>query len=74
MNCQCCSEAHARLHGVSSVLIPGNKLVLCTSCKNGGHEPRYFVVIGAHSGKDVREFVKKVKYCGQELSAQEVIF
>lgn len=73
MNCQCCSNAKARLSAVESKLIPGNKLMLCTDCKREGHEPRHFIIIAAHSGKQIRDYVKHTRYCGRLLEAHEVI-
>jgi hypothetical protein len=73
MNCQCCNKQKARITAQDSQLVKGNKLLLCTECRKAGHEPRYFVVIAARSGKNVREFVVGARYCGAELTANEVI-
>lgn len=73
MNCQCCGGDRARLHGVESAMVKGNKLLLCTDCKREGHEPRHLLIIGAHSGKQVRDYIKHNRYCGQQLAANEVM-
>ena len=73
MKCQCCGKQKSRLASKDSQLIQGNKLILCPDCRRAGHEPRYFVIIAGQSGKPIREFVLKKRYCGDPLSAQEVI-
>jgi hypothetical protein len=73
MKCQCCNQDRARLTAVPSELIANNKLMLCSDCRRQGHEPRYFVILAAQSGKQVRDYVKLVRYCGASLEAHEVL-
>lgn len=73
MNCQCCGKPKARLHRKNSMLIESMELLLCTDCKNAGKEPRHMVVLAAASGIDVRDFVVKRLYCGEELTARDVM-
>lgn len=73
MNCQCCNKQKSRVTAVDSGLVRGNRLLLCTDCRREGHEPRYFIIIAARSGKTIRDYVVRSRYCGEELSANEVI-
>lgn len=73
MKCQCCKEQKSRIKSVESGLVKGNKLLLCTECRRANHEPRYFVIIAARSGKVIRDYVVNSRYCGEQLTANEVI-
>jgi len=72
MNCQCCGKQKQRVNAKDSELIGGNKILLCTECRKQGHEPRYFVIIAARSGKNVRDYIVSGRYCGADLAAAEV--
>lgn len=74
MSCQCCGKQKSRIGAKDSKLIKGTKLLLCTDCKREDHEPRYFVVIAARSGRNVRDYIVHNRYCGEELAAADVIF
>lgn len=73
MNCQCCHKQKSRVGPKDSKLVRGNKLLLCTECRRDDHEPRYFVIIAARSGKDIRDYIIQGRYCGAELAAADVI-
>ena len=73
MLCQSCRIQKSRLHAVESVLIPGMSLVLCTDCRNKGFEPRHVIIIAAASGRNAKRHIVERLYCGDDLTAQEVI-
>ena len=73
MICQCCKVQKARVHSLDSRLLNGNSVVLCTQCANSKHEPRHNIIIASYSRKDVSEYIVNNLYCGNRLSAQEVI-
>jgi hypothetical protein len=48
---------------------------LCNSCTDNKLEPRWTIILaGRQFGSDfVKEFIIKKKYCGNEISASELL-
>ena len=57
-----------------SVLLQIN-LLMCETCISSKYEPRWAVVIaGRQYGADlVKEFVMKKRYCGNDITASELL-
>ena len=72
--CYSCNKSKANLSLVKSSLL-GINLFLCESCKSQKLEPRWVVVIaGRQNGPEqVKEFIAKRKYLGNEISASELL-
>lgn len=72
--CYCCNKSKAQLNLVRSVLL-GINLFMCESCKESKMEPRWVVLIsGRQNGPEyVKEFIAKKRYCGNEISAAELL-
>jgi hypothetical protein len=72
--CYCCNKTKNKLSVKRSTLLPIN-LLMCETCINSKFEPRWVVIIcGRQNGSDsVREFVLKKKYCGNDISASELL-
>ena len=72
--CYCCNKTKNKLNVKKSSLLPIN-LLMCETCINSKLEPRWVVIIcGRQNGAEsVREFILKKKYCGNEISASELL-
>jgi hypothetical protein len=75
MICTSCGKHRNELHAKRSKLLPETKLLLCTECKAEGREPRAFIIIvGRANGFDsVADYIKKRKYCGDEIPASAFV-
>lgn len=73
--CACCKEQRAELRGQKSRLIPSNRFMLCNSCKQAGHEPRYVIILVARAeGTDaVAEYIRGKKYHGAAILGSEIL-
>ena len=71
--CSACGKQKASLSPVRSKLLP-TTLLLCRTCKTGGFEPRYAIVIaGRSSGPEaVKHYIQARKYHGEEITAAEL--
>lgn len=76
MVCSCCGKQHDNLRMIEAKkLLPGNKFLVCPTCKAGGMVPRYLIIlVGRSSGwESVKEYIRNEKYCGEEILARELI-
>lgn len=75
MNCVCCGKQRQSIEPVKSRLLPSVTLLMCNECREAKYEPRHIVVITARSKgiETVREFINKRLYCGQDITAEEII-
>jgi hypothetical protein len=73
--CACCGRQHADLRAQKSRLLDGTKFMVCPSCKRGGFEPRYIIILVARSeGTDkVAEYIRDHKYHGEPILGREMI-
>jgi hypothetical protein len=72
MRCQSCKAEKERLIPVESKALPGVNLLICSTCKKQGFEPRHILVLAARSGYSVRDWIVKRRYHGKSLSAEEI--
>jgi hypothetical protein len=72
--CYSCNKSKNELSVKKSALLPIN-LLLCHSCTDNKLEPRWTIILaGRQFGSDfVKEFIIKKKYCGNEISASELL-
>lgn len=72
--CYSCNKSKNALSVKKSALLPIN-LLLCNSCTDNKFEPRWTIILaGRQFGSDfVKEFIIKKKYCGNEISASELL-
>lgn len=73
--CACCGRQHNDLRAQKSRLLDGLKFMACPSCKKGGFEPRYVIILVARSeGTDkVAEHIRDHKYHGEPILGREMI-
>jgi hypothetical protein len=72
--CYCCNKTKNKLNVRKSILIPIN-LLMCETCITSKFEPRWVVILaGRQLGSDaVKEFIIKKRYCGNDISASELL-
>jgi hypothetical protein len=72
--CYCCNKSKNQLNARKSSLLPVT-LLICETCITDKLEPRWIVILcGRQNGPEsVRDFVLKRKYCGEEISASELL-
>lgn len=72
--CYCCNKTKNKLSAKRSSLLPIS-LLMCETCVNSKFEPRWVIILaGRQLGPEtVREFVLKKRYCGNEISASELL-
>ena len=72
--CYCCNKTKNQLNVRRSSLLPIN-LLMCETCVTSKFEPRWVVILaGRQNGAEtVREFVLKKRYCGNDISASELL-
>jgi hypothetical protein len=72
--CYCCNKTKNQLNAKRSALLPIN-LLMCETCITSKFEPRWVVILaGRQNGAEaVREFVLKKRYCGNDISASELL-
>lgn len=73
--CACCGRQHADLRAQKSRLITDIKFMVCPTCKKGGFEPRYIIILVARSEgpNRVAEYVRDHKYHGEPILGREMI-
>ena len=74
MICSSCGENRNEVHSRPSKLMQGVDLFLCNKCLEEKKEPRAFIIIyGRRNGFDaVKDYIKKRRYCGDEIKASEL--
>jgi hypothetical protein len=72
--CYCCNKTKNKLNVRKSSLLPIN-LLMCETCITSKFEPRWVIILtGRQSGSDsVKEFILKKRYCGNDISASELL-
>ena len=72
--CYCCNKPKNKLNARKSALMPIN-LLMCETCISSKFEPRWLIILtGRQLGAEtVREFVTKKRYCGNDISAAELL-
>jgi hypothetical protein len=72
--CYCCNKSKNQLSAKKSSLLPVT-LLMCETCSTTKLEPRWVVILcGRQNGPEsVRDFVLKKRYCGEEISASELL-
>jgi len=72
--CYSCNKSKNKLNVKKSSLIPIN-LFMCETCITSKFEPRWVVILaGRQLGSDaVKEFIVKKRYCGNDISASELL-
>lgn len=72
--CYCCNKSKNQLNARKSALLPVT-LLICETCYSSKLEPRWVVILcGRQNGPEsVRDFVLKKRYCGEEISASELL-
>jgi hypothetical protein len=72
--CYSCNKTKNKLNVRKSILIPIN-LLMCETCITSKFEPRWVVILaGRQLGSDsVKEFIIKKRYCGNDISASELL-
>jgi hypothetical protein len=72
--CYCCNKSKNQLNARKSSLLPVT-LLICETCSTNKLEPRWVVILcGRQNGPEsVRDFVLKKRYCGEEISASELL-
>ena len=72
--CYCCNKTKNKLNVRKSSLLPIN-LLMCETCISSKFEPRWVVILaGRQIGADsVKEFILKKRYCGNDISASELL-
>jgi hypothetical protein len=72
--CYSCNKTKNKLNVRKSILIPIN-LLMCETCISSKFEPRWVVILaGRQIGSDaVKEFIIKKRYCGNDITASELL-
>ena len=72
--CYSCNKTKNKLNVRKSILIPIN-LLMCETCITSKFEPRWVVILaGRQLGSDeVKEFIIKKRYCGNDIAASELL-
>lgn len=76
MNCQSCGKQKAELLAKESKLWKKTKILLCRTCIQAKMEPRGFVILAYRMDGDkklVSEIIKHRRYCGDEITAKELV-
>ena len=72
--CASCRKPRNTLYEYRSKLMK-NKLLMCDTCIQAGHEPRWIIVVyGRNYGSEaVKRYVEKHLYTGPEIKFSEMI-
>ena len=76
MNCQSCGKQRAELQVKESKLWKKTKVLMCQTCIKSKMEPRGFVILAYRTNGDkklVAEIIKNRRYCGEEITAKELV-
>lgn len=73
--CQSCNKQRAVLKQRKSRLDPGFQLLICQTCIDAKHEPRWLIILhGRNYGSaTVTDYITKHRYTGEEITARELI-
>lgn len=72
--CYSCNKSKNKLNAKRSSLMPIN-LLMCETCITSKFEPRWLIIVaGRQLGAEaVRDFVTKKRYCGNDITASELL-
>jgi len=72
--CYSCNKTKNQLNLRKSTLLPIN-LLMCETCVSSKFEPRWVIILsGRQYGSEfVRDFVVKKRYCGNDITASELL-
>lgn len=73
MQCTSCKKQKAELHLKESKLWKKTKVLMCATCIGEKKEPRSFIILAYRSGTDVKEYIAKRRYCGEEITGKELM-
>jgi protein-arginine kinase activator protein McsA len=75
MECQCCGKQRAELHVKESKLWSKTKLLMCATCIKAKMEPRGVIILAGRKlgAEAISEYVKHHRYCGNEITAKELM-
>jgi hypothetical protein len=72
--CYSCNKTKNQLNLRKSTLLPIN-LLMCETCISSKFEPRWVIILSGrqHGSESVRDFVIKKRYCGNDITASELL-
>jgi hypothetical protein len=72
--CYSCNKPKNKLNAKKSSLMPIS-LLMCETCISSKFEPRWLVILAGRQlgAESVRDFVTKKRYCGNDISAAELL-
>jgi hypothetical protein len=72
--CYSCNKTKNQLNLRKSTLLPIN-LLMCETCITSKFEPRWVIILSGrqHGSESVRDFVIKKRYCGNDITASELL-
>jgi hypothetical protein len=73
MQCTSCKKQKHELQLKPSKLWKKTEILICATCLSEKKEPRGFVILAHRSGVDVTEYIAKRRYCGDEITAAELM-
>lgn len=73
MQCLSCKKQKAELHVKESKLFKKTKILMCQTCLSEKKEPKSFIILAYRSGVDVTDYIAKRRYCGEEITAKELM-
>ena len=75
MLCYSCGKDKNELHPKKSAILNGVNVLMCQSCIELKHEPRWLIILaGRQKGPEhVREYVIKHLYTGRQITAEEIV-
>jgi protein-arginine kinase activator protein McsA len=75
MQCTSCGKQRAELVAKESKLWQKTKILMCQTCIKGKMEPRGFVILHGrlNGAESVAEYIKHRRYCGEEITAKELV-
>ncbi len=74
--CSCCAKQKAELIPRKSALVSTQNLLMCPTCEEGRHEPRWLIIISARSigiSPKVTKLISGQRYCGNVIEAAELV-
>ena len=75
MTCSVCGKEKHSISSVKSSILPTQILLICSTCKDSGLEPRWLVILvaRAHGAERVTKHLKKHLYFGNPILADELV-
>jgi len=73
--CSCCNHQRAELSPVESNLFNQQTLLMCNTCIDARHQPRWLIIIAARStgmNNKITRLIRDQKYCGKEITGKEL--